>query len=171
MFCHHCGAKLPDIGTVNYCSGCGKAVVSKVVNRIVERNGIYYEPIHNKPFSGKYVSRDSAGKIVQEVHYKDGLADGFSTTWHKNGQKESEGLYKSGKQEGLWTWWNDQGQQIIEKYYKNGLKHGLWIDWHANGQKKVEGTFINGKREGVVTIWNKEGKKISETLYKNDERV
>lgn len=173
MFCHNCGSKLPEIGEVNFCPECGKEVVSKVVNKLVGRGsqGFQYEPGHDQPFNGKFISRYANGQIENEVHYKEGLADGLSTNWHLNGRKESEGIYKDGKKEGLWTWWNANGQQIIEKYYKNGIKHGLWIDWHENGQRKVEGNFINGKREGTVTIWNKDGQKMSETLYKDDERV
>jgi len=172
MFCHNCGTKLPEVGNVNFCPECGKEVVSKVVNRLMEREGgIQFELGHEQPFNGKFISRYANGQIEKEVHYKLGLADGLCTAWHLNGRKESEGIYIDGRLEGLWTWWNDSGQQIIEKHYKNGVKHGLWIDWHENGQRKVEGNFINGKREGLVTIWNKEGKIMSKTVYKDDERV
>ncbi len=171
MFCQNCGTKFSEVGNINYCSGCGKKVEIKVVNRLVEREGVFYEPGQSKPFSGHFISRYEQGKIEKEIHYKEGLAEGLCTTWRIGGSKDSEGMYKQGKQEGLWTWWNDGGQQIIEKYYKNGVKHGLWIDWHENGQKKVEGNFVHGKREGMVTIWDKEGRTLSKTLYKDDERV
>ncbi len=140
MFCHNCGTKLPDRGSVNFCPECGKKVMSKVVNRLIERDtGLQYEPSQDQPFNGKFISRYGNGQVEKEIHYKDGLADGLFTAWHSNVRKESEGMYKEGKQEGLWTWWNDHGQQIVEKYYKNGVKHGLWVDWHENGTEESRG--------------------------------
>ncbi len=171
MFCQSCGSQLPKVGNVNFCAKCGNKIEGKVVNRLIERKGIFYELGQAQPFSGTLISRFLQGQIQSESHYVDGLTEGLCTNWRESGSKDNEGLYKQGKKEGLWTWWNAKGQQIIEKYYKNGLKHGLWNDWHANGQKKVEGNFVHGKREGLVTIWDNTGKKMSETLYKNDERV
>ncbi len=88
MFCHNCGTKLPEQDHVNFCPECGKEVVSKVVNRLIEREGgLQYEPGHEQPFTGKFISRYANGQIEKEVHYKDGLTEGLFTAWHANARK------------------------------------------------------------------------------------
>ena len=63
--------------------------------------------------------------------------EGLKTTWHENGQQESEVSYKNGKEEGLATWWHENGQKKLEFTYKNG-KAGVMSGWHDNGQIEKE---------------------------------
>jgi len=57
------------------------------------------------------------------------------TTYHPNGQKESEGNLRDDKKHGLWTEWHENGQKASESHYKNGKLDGLrtwWIHYDEN---------------------------------------
>jgi len=45
--------------------------------------------------------------------YKDGKLDGKYTSWHENGQIESEGNCVDGEQDGKYTWWHENGNRGV----------------------------------------------------------
>ena len=52
--------------------------------------------------------------------FKNGVEDGKSTRWYRNGNKKQEGIFLNGEKDGLWTWWYDNGIKKKEGEYKNG---------------------------------------------------
>jgi antitoxin component YwqK of YwqJK toxin-antitoxin module len=110
------------------------------------------------------------------------------TTWHWNGEKESEGEYVDGKESGLWIYWNDKGFLLAMGYCVNGRpegqwilpleferseegkfvdgnKSGLWITRYMNGKEYERCNYIDGKKDGVVTKLYDSGQKKSEKIY------
>ncbi len=106
-----------------------------------KREGIYYAPNENIPFTGK------------AVHF------------HPNGQQSWEGNYVNGKTNGLFATWNDNGQKLSESYHVNGKHEGLYTMWFPNGQKLSEEHYVNGKLDGLSTIWRENGQKFLEEKY------
>ena len=61
--------------------------------------------------------------------------DGKLTTWHKNGQKRSEGDYVDDKAIGKWTYWYDDGQKKSQGEFKDDKKIGKWTCWDEAGKE------------------------------------
>ena len=106
------------------------------MSTLVKKNGLYYAPGSDKPYSGIAVWYRENGQKDTEGTYKDGELDGKWTRWHENGQKSSEGTYKDGKEDGLWTLWYENGQKESERTYKDGELDGLWTYWDEDGNKR-----------------------------------
>lgn len=107
-----------------------KYFFSEVVTSVAlqEKNGLFYLPDKEKPFTGKhqfYVD----GQLQVTRTFKDGKEDGLLTLWYKNGQKKTEFNFKDGKEDGLITL------------------------WYENGQKKLEGNVTDRKPDGLITSW------------------
>ena len=94
---------------------------------LVSKDGLYYAPGSDKPYSGE------------------------SVLYYESGQKMSEGTWKDGKEDGLWTWWHENGQKRSEVTYKDGERDGKYNYWHYNGQKENERTYKDGKQ--IEEIW------------------
>ncbi len=111
---------------------------------LIYKDGLFYAPDSDEPYSGEVVSHYENGQKVRKGTCKDGEVDGKWTYWYENGQKKDEGTYKDGELDGLSTGWYENGQKESEGTYKNGEKDGKWTYWYENGQKKDEGTFKGG---------------------------
>ena len=83
------------------------------------------------------------------------------TSFHPNGQKESEGRFEEGQPDGKFTWWYETGQTRAEGTYKMGQKVGVWTTWYASGQKESRGEYEGG---GDVTgkwrLWREDGRLV-----------
>jgi antitoxin component YwqK of YwqJK toxin-antitoxin module len=154
-----------------------------------EIDEVFYTKDTNKPYSGQVFSLYDDGKELTGGTLKDGKRDGVWTSWHKNGQKWTEGTFKNGEM-GLYTIWYENGKKKVEitykygkeierlewTYYENGIflietfkngEMGLYTIWYGSGRKKIEGTYKDGKKDGLWTEWDGEGQKISEITYKD----
>ncbi|MFI3218783.1 MAG: hypothetical protein QX189_06630 [Methylococcales bacterium] len=109
-----------------------------------KREGIYYAPNENIPFTGKAVHFDPNGQQRWEGNYVNGKTNGLFTSWNANGQKTYEGHLVNGKQNGSSTMWFDNGQKMFENHYVDGKENGLSTMWLDNGQKVTEIIYVNG---------------------------
>ena len=101
---------------------------------LVSKDGLYYAPGSDKPYSGESVLYYESGQKMVEGTWKDGKLDGLLTEWYENGQKSGEGTLKDGKEDGLWTWWRENGQ----KHYAGTFKDGELIEstlWDEDGNE------------------------------------
>ena len=85
-----------------------------------------------------------------------GCGKDVTTTYHPNGQKESEGNLKDNKKDGLWTEWYENGQKDEEGHWKNGEQNGLRTEWYENGQKEAELYYKNDKLVSA-SVWKPDG--------------
>ena len=99
---------------------------------LIYKDGLFYAPDSDEPYSGEVVS-----------HYE-------------NGQKVRKGTCKDGEVDGKWTYWYENGQKSEERTYKDGVQYGLYTAWHENGQKSVEGTWWDGERISSK-CWDEDG--------------
>ena len=109
-------------------SGCGffeETIFEETICLETEaqnRNGLFYLPNQEEPFTGKNLCKYENGQKKVEGKMKDGKPDGKWTMWYENGQKQLEGNWKDGKEDGKWTDWYRDGQIKSEENYKDGLR-------------------------------------------------
>ena len=58
--------------------------------------------------------------------------------FYDNGKLLSEVHIKNGKEEGLGTWWYESGRKKYKTHYKNGKQEGLTTEWYESGEKKYQ---------------------------------
>ncbi|MBI4647976.1 MAG: hypothetical protein HY738_15670 [Bacteroidia bacterium] len=93
-------------------------------SKLQNRNGIYFKPNEETPYSGDVSISDNNGTIILQGHLENGLKDEQWTTWYPNGQKESEGMYSGGFKDGTWKYWEENGVEKGVEIYKQGNKLG-----------------------------------------------
>lgn len=135
----------------------------------------------------------SRGKVVRELHYKNGVLDGpaiIATTT----QREPERIvYYQGKVLKSRTVWYDPDRRTKKKYEESFLvasgdrlvshdwwntqistetvsatgevRHGKLLGWHPNGSKSVEGEFVNDLPVGQFQWWYASGQLLCEGAF------
>ena len=111
----------------------------------IEREGRIYDPITNQPYTGPVALR-YGNEGLALGHCRDGLLDGISTSWYRDGRKRSEHTYRRGLLEGLATTWYPNGQTMSQGHYRKGKLEGPWISWNEQGKETSEHTYRNGVR-------------------------
>ena len=136
------------------------------INNLIIKDGIYYQPLDTKPYTGRIIDINNDGNIILETNCNRGEINGPWISWYDNGEKEYEGYYKNGYRDGLWKGWHDSGQLWKEGFYFYDKKEGTWIYWYLNGNKQELKTYRNGKLNGPIKKWYSNGQQKMEGLYK-----
>ena len=100
------------------------------------------------------ITPDGSEKLYKETHFFPGekkyiegkydleeLRDGVWTSWHENGNKNSEGKYINGKEDGKYRVWHPNGKLFYKGQYDMGHKVGVWEFYDSLGVKIKEETF------------------------------
>lgn len=77
--------------------------------------------------------------IVALSSYRNGLLDGVSAAFSKEGRLAMESTYAAGKLNGSYRTWWPNGELAIEGTYKADAVDGTWKGWHANGKQRFVG--------------------------------
>lgn len=64
---------------------------------------------------------DTSSEGMNHHDKRTGKKTGLWTTYHKNGQKESEGRYEEGRKVGAWSYWDATGALIRTEVWKAGI--------------------------------------------------
>lgn len=118
-----------------------------------------YDSIDYGVMKGLYKMRlkaqknNAVGPKLHLIHYKNGLKEGSSLTWHDSvlimqsayvrdtldGEYKEYRLTKPGE------------KQVLRKMvtYKMGVYHGKYIDYTQGEQYVTEGHYVNGKKDGA----------------------
>ena len=91
---------------------------------LIKKNGLFYNKISDKLFTGFVVFKYDNGKI------------------------KSKGSFKNGMEDGYWVDFNQNGSLFSKGNYTKGLPHGNFKFYHENGELEEEGYFIFGVKEG-----------------------
>ena len=100
-----------NIDLVTFTDNLGQTYSGIPVNEELKADGQYLYKEHEYNFS-KYPEAFAT--------IKNGQQDGLWTSWHENGQKESEGTLKDGEIDGVVTRWYENGQKAGEMTFKDG---------------------------------------------------
>ena len=104
------------------------------------------------PFNGELVEYfdDEKTQLKERIDYKEGLKDGLSEEYNKNGQLERKGTYKEGEEEEevKYTYY-ENGQLKEKETYKDGKKDGQWEYYDENGKlkEKKSGMYKDGVKQ------------------------
>lgn len=121
--------------------GCGKPIE---LSNLQNREGVYYEVNNQKPFSGKFFSNYSNGKIEEEGSLKKGVLNGKFISYYRNGQIRIEGRYNSGLINGNYKTFYENGENKTSLNFKNGMFHGVNIVYKTLFTTRVDVEFKNG---------------------------
>ncbi|MEG0559670.1 MAG: toxin-antitoxin system YwqK family antitoxin [Muribaculaceae bacterium] len=149
-------------------------------------------------WNGEHKKYFSDGKTLQRlVNFRDGKADGISTTYGQNSKIETEKGFKNGVEDGYDRRYDlETGKVTMDTYYKDGKKAGRWTEQisgnrtgftrvsnYANGMLNGEysetfstgkirkkGSYLGGKKNGVWIINRDNGTPDRSTTYINDEK-
>lgn len=98
----------------------------------------------------------------------------IKTTWHNNGQIESQGYLKeingNLKYHGEWNYWHKNGQLSMTGNYHEGQLNGTWHSWYPDGSKLFEKHYHQDKAEGIFKTWYNNGKLKLIESYKSSKR-
>jgi antitoxin component YwqK of YwqJK toxin-antitoxin module len=105
------------------------------------------------------------GNLQGETTYVDGVANGPTRLWDKDGQLLSEGNLKGGQRDGRFVeYWPGTKQPSRTLHYKDGVTHGLVSEYYKSGKLKRERAFRNEAPHGEDRLYNEDGT-IAETRY------
>ena len=126
--------------------------------------------LQNGKKHGRWVERDSTGKVVTEgsfvdgkrhgewvsntsdgvwkASYVDGKRHGRWVSRDSNGKVVSEGSFVDGKKHGEWVF--NISDAVWKGPYVDDKKHGRWVERDSNGTvvSEDEGPYVNGTKQG-----------------------
>ena len=61
------------------------------INNLLIKDGIYYQPLDVKPYTGRIIDLNEEGNIILETNCNRGKINGSWMAWYDNGKKKYEG--------------------------------------------------------------------------------
>ena len=103
-----------------------------------QKNGVQYEKSSSFPYSGYYVQLDEEERIRNLRTFHNGLLNGITLSWRKNGLKFFQGNFKEGKKDGVQIFWSEKNKKtfgIFQIMVRNYLRifrifHPHILDFH-----------------------------------------
>jgi len=159
-----------------------------LINKIIKKDGQYFESDAAKPFSGK-ISGNKYGLYRIET-YENGQKHGLWEIYYENGKLFSKTTYNQGKISGLketfysdglpWTktfYNNSKKTGREEYYYPNGqlmfsnihTDVGVQKEYYVNGQIRRSVPFVNNWVSGLEQIYYPNGQLKEETTWVKGE--
>lgn len=80
-----------------------------------------------------------------EFEEKDGVAHGWTRTYHSNGKPHWLRFHVNGREHGISRTWIPRGQLIEETGYQDGELHGHWKEWNSRGALTRNDRFAFGE--------------------------
>ena len=90
----------------------------------------------NGKLDGKYWLWGEHGKLKGTSYKVNGLDEGVTTTYHKNGEISTQGMSHEGERIGAWTYWWPNGNKSAEGEFVSSHSVGIWRYWDENGIEK-----------------------------------
>lgn len=131
----------------------------KVISSSTSRNG-----------AGNFTFYDADGNKTSEGYFtKDGLRDGKSTFYYRNGKVKYKSEYKNGLLNGERLSYFSNGALAAKNQYKDDQENGYQITYYINGNKRHEGEVVNGANEGLHIEYDYLGNAYSKSDYKQGD--
>ena len=140
-------------------------------NSLVDRDGLFYNQITNKLFSGFVEFKYDNGKLRAKGSFKMGKEEGYWEDFNENGTPFSKGFYMNGSPHGEFKFYHENGNLEEEGKFILGLKEGNWNTYWDNGNLKRQGKWKNGKAEGLFKFFNIDGKVIKIEIWNNGKKI
>ena len=130
------------------------------INTLVrKKDGLYYEPGADKPYTGKVSKTYDNGHIRRISNINDGMINTRQwQSFYRNGKKQTESTPKNGLI--VRTTWSPDGKEKSEMIWKGGeMWDGKDVSWYINGQKEAEHIYKNGKFISEK-FWDEDGNEL-----------
>lgn len=73
-----------------------------------------------------------------------GVPEGRGTSYHANGEIESQGPYKGGARHGMFHYWNDQGVWVKQELYRSGR-----LMWESTNRSEAPPAPVEGQEQAA----------------------
>ena len=149
-------------------ASCAKVEVN--LSQVEQNDGKVHLKDNPEPFSGivnaYYPGDDSLQKQSMET-FSDGIRDGLTTLWYKDGGKEKEGNYQNDKAMGKWMWWYPDGKVKQVVNYINGEVDGVYEIYYSNGQLWAKIKYSTGKPWESLEHYFNDGTPVGKNTLKD----
>ena len=136
-----------------------------LASNLVQRDGHWlWRSNTNLVFTGVMVEKFPSGGLRARVEISNGLADGWTETWHTNGQAQLREHFKRGVSDGLRQRWFEDGRKQSVAMIVDGKVDGLFERWHENGQLAEKIQMKDGQPVGVAWAYYPSGFVKAETM-------
>jgi antitoxin component YwqK of YwqJK toxin-antitoxin module len=95
--------------------------------------------------------------ITGNIHFKNGLKDGYNVWNYENGNKYEECTYKNGKRNGTELHYREDGSLNSKRNLWNGIEDGKQYHYYGNGQLWYIETYDKGHQRGLRLEYYKNG--------------
>lgn len=142
---------------------------------------LYEATVVNDKIVGEEIERYKTGEIKSIQNYKDGVLDGESVYYYKNGNKSESRVYKLGQSLEIKAWFENSQMSYFYnhdslyryRWWDNGQLQELYYNGYLNSYWEKDGTQTLSGGGGRVTFWHNDNpeQKSSETIYRNSQLV
>lgn len=113
---------------------------------------------------GQVEVRRADGTLEARRSYKLGKRDGLWELYAEDGETRiAEEPYTDGVRNGTSKSWFKNGNPLREITFVDGVVNGVALEWAEDGSKRGEVPFRDGKRHGVAKQWTADGREITQT--------
>lgn len=99
------------------------------------------------------------------------MDDGKFESFYPDKTLKAEGMVTNGKREGIWTSYHPNGNKQSENEYVNGVLNGKTYTTFPNGQIMYIGYYTDGKYDGQWIYYKENGELSKEVFYDNGEVI
>lgn len=148
-----------------------------MIFKISKRKKLYCYVLFITVFSNVWAQVDSAnfkkffyenGQVSSAGFMKDGVPEGYWVSYHRNGEKKTEGNRVNNELDGIWKFYNEDGQITVSISYKEGKKDGSRLSF-LNNVKVKEELFEADKRQGFTSHFYDTGELFKQVPFENDK--
>ncbi|WP_161597554.1 toxin-antitoxin system YwqK family antitoxin [Fluviispira multicolorata] len=120
-----------------------------------------------EPITGILKKYHRAGKISEEIEFKNGVIDGIAKGFYENGNLEyiMSGYYH-GSYDTVIRYYEDGVMKSKANHRKNEL-HGKLLLYYENSQLQGDFNYVEGKEDGDFKVYYRHGELYSNGTFKN----
>lgn len=108
---------------------------------------------------------------AEDTYEADLLPDGPFESYYPNKSLKAKGNVVNGKREGVWTSYHLNGNKQSENEYKKGVLNGKTVTIFESGQIMYIGYYLEGEYDGQWFFYTKDGELSKEIIYSKGEIV
>ena len=118
---------------------------------------LYIKGTYN-PFNGRCkVLYNNSSIAKEQFTFRNGVLEGESIAWYRNGNIRRKGHYHNGHISGKWVFWDEEGHKTVEATYKLDSLNGPYLSLYPNGKVKEKGNFSGNLQKGKWLYYDENG--------------
>jgi antitoxin component YwqK of YwqJK toxin-antitoxin module len=150
--------------SIVFLSSCTENAVKETEINTTEPNIVSSDSITEK-------GDEDASFEAEDTYEANLLPDGPFESYYPNKNIKVKGNVVGGKREGVWTSYHLNGNKQSENEYKAGVLNGKTVTIFENGQIMYIGYYLDGEYDGQWFFYTKEGELSKEIIYNKGKVV